>query len=89
MLGKIENNFKRYIGWWYNSSLSEFLRAAATYLENSATTELGILHPSWIKKCKAEFNKLNEVSKSRVLKAMNLEDGKILLKEKLFLIRGC
>lgn len=88
MLGKIENNFKRYIGWWYNSSLSDFLRAAAAYLENSATTELGILHPSWIKKCKAEFNKLNEVSKSRVLKAMNLEDGKNSAERKAIFNKG-
>lgn len=74
MLGKIENGFVRYVKYWYNGSLSDFLRRAADYLD--AGVDERYIHPGWIAKSKTEFNKLSEKNKDALLQFMNLPTGK-------------
>jgi hypothetical protein len=73
-LGKLENNYKRLIGWWCNIPLPELLRAIAAYLERKEDTRY--LHPGWLKSCKVFFNKLSESQKATVLGLMKQSEGK-------------
>jgi len=45
-LGKLENNFVRYLRHWYPETLSTFLRKAANYLEKPDDQRW--VHPGWI-----------------------------------------
>jgi hypothetical protein len=74
MLGKIENAFNRYIRHWYTGSLSNFLRQAATYLEQPPDERYR--HPHWQKQLKVQFNKLSEGQKRTVLESFGKPDGK-------------
>jgi hypothetical protein len=74
MLGKIENAFNRYIRHWYTGSLSNFLRQAATYLEQPPDERYR--HPQWQKQLKVQFNKLSEGQKRTVLESFGKPDGK-------------
>ena len=74
MLGKIENAFNRYIRHWYTGSLSNFLRQAATYLEQPPDERYR--HPHWQKQLKVQFNKLSEGQKRSVLESLGKPDGK-------------
>lgn len=74
MLGKMENNFVRYMKYWYPKSLQEFLREMADYVEQEQDNRY--LHPGWIAKSKTEFNKLSEKNKDALLQFMNLPTGK-------------
>lgn len=71
-LGKIENIYKRYLAHWYNGDLTDFLADAIEYIDGTRFNQT-YYHPHWIKKCKTEFNKLNEREKSLVLKRMGIE----------------
>lgn len=71
-LGKIENIYKRYLAHWYDGDIKDFMRDSITYL-NKTKYNFSHYHPHWIKKSKTEFNKLNERSKSLVLKKMGIE----------------
>lgn len=73
-VGKLENNFKRMIAWWYEGSISDFLRDCADYLEKDF--EKNYYHPAWLKKCQVEFNKLPEPLKGSVLRSLGLVDGR-------------
>jgi hypothetical protein len=65
VLGKIENLYTRYLSWWYNGSLSDFLRQVADYLDVNHP-KLHV-HPGWMKKVKTTFNKLKAADKDKVL----------------------
>ena len=56
-IGQIENLYKRFMSFWYDGTLPEFLRDVANYLEKRH--ESNYRHPGWIKKARAMFNKLD------------------------------
>jgi hypothetical protein len=74
VLGKIENLWTRYLGWWYTGTLPEFLRGVADYLEKEHPQDYA--HPRWLKKVTTEFNKLPEASKRSVLINLGQGEGK-------------
>ena len=73
VLGKIENLWTRYLGYWYTGTLSEFLKGCADYIEKEHPKEY--LHPAFIKSLQVQFNKLNERQKQSVLLHFNEEKG--------------
>ena len=73
VLGKIENAWTRYLAWWFPSTLPEFLRGCATYLETKHAERF--LHPAWIKHVQVQFNKLPEGKKKAVLEAFSSDAG--------------
>lgn len=73
-VGKLENNFKRMIAWWYDGSLPDFLRDCANYLETDF--EKRYYHPSWMKKCQVSFNRLPEAKKQSVLRLLGQVEGR-------------
>jgi hypothetical protein len=73
-LGKLEGVYTRYLSYWYEGTLSTFLRQAANYLERPDDTRWR--HPHFLKKLKTSFNKLPEGEKSKVIKDLGYEDGK-------------
>lgn len=73
VLGKIENLEMRYLSWWFDGTLSDFLRGCADYLDKQH--EQKYLHPSFIKKLQVQFNKLNEKQKQEVLRELGEETG--------------
>ena len=82
VLGKIENAYIRYIKWWYDGSLSDFLRGCADYLDKEH--EQKYLHPAFIKKLQVQFNKLNEKQKQNVLSYFGEENGCNATQRKLY-----
>lgn len=72
-LGKIEGLWTRYLKYWYNGSLSDFLRQSADYLERPVDTRFR--HPGWLGRVSTDFNKLKESSKDRVLLALGQPKG--------------
>lgn len=73
-LGKLEGVYTRYLSYWYEGTLSTFLRQAANYLERPDDSRWR--HPHFLKKLKSTFNKLPEGEKSKVIKDLGYEDGK-------------
>lgn len=73
VLGKLENLWTRYLSWWYNGTLSTFLRRAADYLEQP--DDKRYVHPGWIKKVNTSFNKLNATEQNKVLRNLKFESG--------------
>ena len=82
VLGKIENAYIRYIKWWYDGTLSNFLRGCADYLDKEH--EQKYLHPAFIKKLQVQFNKLNEIQKQNVLSYFGEENGCNAAQRKLY-----
>ena len=72
-LGKIENLWSRYLGWWYTGTLSEFLRGCAEYLDREQPTEY--LHPKFVDKLQTRFNVLKEGEKKEVLRSLGQGEG--------------
>lgn len=68
ILGKLENLWVRHLAWWYNGTLSEFLRKAADYLDRDQPREF--YHPGWIKRAQIDFNKLKVQQKDQVLTSL-------------------
>lgn len=73
-LGKIENLYVRYLSYWYNGTLPQFLRECAEYLEQDHAQDY--LHPGWLKSIKTKFNKLNSRQKEFVLVYFGYSCGK-------------
>ena len=73
-LGKIENLYARYIGWWFKGTYPEFLRMVADYIERGVDRRFR--HSCFIKKLNVEFNKLNESKKDEVLMLLGKNKGK-------------
>ena len=73
-LGVIEKMWTRYMKWWYNDTLSNFLRQCADYLEKEHDSRWR--HDMWIRKINTEFNKLKEAQKDSVLVALGKTAGK-------------
>lgn len=71
IIGKIENAWLMYLSWWYPDSLPVLLRKVADYLESKHFT--GYVHPSWIKHCQVQFNKLKPSQKNIVLEELGLQ----------------
>lgn len=72
-LGKIENSYTRYIGWWYEGDLPTLLRQYADYLERGENKDY--VHPGWLKASQVQFNKLPEGSKKAVLESLDVDQG--------------
>lgn len=72
-LGKLEGVHTRYLSYWYEGTLPEFLRQAAQYLELEQDERY--IHPMWIKKSCTMFNSLNEQGKKEVLHLMHQPQG--------------
>ena len=79
-LGVIEKMWIRYMKWWYNGTLSNFLRQCANYLEKEHDSRWR--HDMWIKKANTSFNKLKESQKDVVLLALGQPAGKNGLERK-------
>lgn len=84
-LGKLENVWLRYLSYWYPYSLPTFLRQAADYIDNfSKQPDKRYRHPSWMKKVKTLFNKLQSKNQDKVLlilagiKGKNVKERKTL-----------
>ena len=73
VLGKIENLWVRYLSYWFEGTLSEFLRKAADYIERK--DDHRYLHPGWIRKSQTLFNTLSEGDKKAVLEALGQSQG--------------
>lgn len=73
ILGKMENAFDRYVKYWYNGTLSTFLRQCANYLERK--DDHRYIHPGWIKKVNTSFNKLNASEQNKILRSLDSESG--------------
>ena len=82
VLGKIENLEMRFLSWWYDGTLSDFLRGCADYLDKEH--EQKYLHPAFIKKLQVQFNKLNEKQKQNVLSYFGEENGCNAVQRKLY-----
>ena len=72
-LGKIENLWSRYVSWWYQGSMADFLRLCADYMDTA--DDHRYRHPGAVVKLKSEFAKLTEKEKTVVLTSLGLEDG--------------
>lgn len=72
-LGKIENLWCRYLGWWYTGTLSEFLRGCAEYLDREQPNEY--IHPKFVDKLQTKFNTLKEWEKREVLRILGQDEG--------------
>lgn len=73
VLGKLENMHSRYLSWWYEGTLSDFLRGCADYLDKDHPQTY--VHPSFVKYLLIQFNKLPEGKKKAVLAYFNSELG--------------
>ena len=73
LLGVIENGWKRYMQWWYNGTISDFLRQCAQYLEKKPDSRYR--HDHWIRKSQTLFNTLPEGDKKAVLEALGQSQG--------------
>lgn len=73
-IGKLENNYKMYIGYWCDIPLPELLRNIADYLEKPEDTRYR--HTGWLKKVQTEFNKLNSSEQNKVLSSLCGSTGK-------------
>jgi hypothetical protein len=73
-VGKLENNYKMYIGYWCSIPLPELLRNIADYLEKPEDTRYR--HTGWLKKVQTEFNKLSAGEQNEVLKVLSGKTGK-------------
>ncbi len=73
LLGVIENGWKRYMQWWYNGTISDFLRQCAQYLEKKPDSRYR--HDHWIRKSQTLFNTLSEGDKKAVLEALGKSQG--------------
>ena len=73
LLGVIENGWKRYMQWWYNGTISDFLRQCAQYLEKKPDSRYR--HDHWIRESQTLFNSLPEGDKKAVLEALGQHQG--------------
>ena len=73
VLGKCENLYTRSLGWWYSGTLQEFLRKCADYLDREPSQDY--IHPSFLKRVKTDFRKLNAQQQSKVLTALGSTQG--------------
>lgn len=72
-LGKIENLYKRCLGWWYEGSLSDFLRKTADYLDKKHPEEF--VHPAWLKRVTIDFKGLTAAQQAKVLQELCGKSG--------------
>ena len=73
-LGKVEGIYTRFLSYWYEGTLQDFLRSVANYLDCEHDSRF--VHPGWLKKVKAEFNKLSAKAKDAVLEDLKSNKGK-------------
>lgn len=73
VLGKLENAYIRYISWWYEGTLSDFLRGCADYLDREQPQNY--IHPAFVKFLQVQFNKLSEPQKKKVLAHFGSDEG--------------
>jgi hypothetical protein len=73
-LGKIEHIYTRFLSYWYEGTLQDFLRQVADYLDKEH--DFRFLHPGWLKRVKADYNKLSAKAKDAVLIQLGSKTGK-------------
>lgn len=66
-LGKIENCYNRYVGYWNKQDLSTILRNTADYLSKP---EHEYIHPGWLNRVRIDFNNLRSFQKDSILSAL-------------------
>lgn len=72
VLGKIENLWTRYLAYWYEDTLANFLRKCADYLERN--DDIRYVHPGWLKRVTTDFKKLNVQKQRYVLENMHVTE---------------
>lgn len=70
VLGKLENLYTQYLSYWYDGSLSDFLRKSADYLDLKHSNQY--VHPAWLKRVQIDFGKLISVQQITMLEIMGL-----------------
>lgn len=73
-LGKLENLWTRYLAFWYNGTLQDFLRQSANYLDSPVDQRWR--HPGWLKKLKTRFNKLSASQMDSTLEQLGSPKGR-------------
>ena len=81
-LGKIENIWTRYLGYWYNGDLAQFLRQSAAYLEKEPDERY--YHPKWVSKIKTRFNKLRSAQQDKVLSKLEVSGSNTTQRKQAF-----
>lgn len=76
-LGKLENIYARYLGYWYPNDLPTFLRQAADYIEHfEKEPDTRYRHVGWIRKINTRFSQLSESQKKSLLQSLGQPEGK-------------
>lgn len=78
--GVYEGTWNRYLKWWYNGTLSDFLRQCADFLDRPPDKRYR--HDGWIKRVKVDFNKLKSAQQDAVLIALGTTAGTNLASRK-------
>ena len=73
LLGKIENLYSRYLGWWYSGTLADFLRSTANYLDRKQPEDF--VHPGWLKRVATDFKALTAAQQTKVLQELGSKTG--------------
>ena len=66
-LGKVENLWTRYLSYWYEGNLQQFLRQTADYLDKTEKQHPRWRHTGWMQKARTAYNTLKEQDKEKVL----------------------
>lgn len=77
VLGKVEGLWVRFLAYWYEGTLSDFLRQTADYIEEheGESKERRWRHVGWQKRVKVAFNKLSSVQQNNVLEELGYDKG--------------
>ncbi len=73
-LGKVENAWLRYMQHWYPNNLSTFLKELSEYVDKDFGTS-EYYHPGWMKRVKADFNKLTAKQQNKALELLGAQQG--------------
>ncbi len=74
LLGKIESNYKRFIGWRREAEMPDILRKLADYIEQDYSGNP--LHPGFIDLEIRSFSRENKAVQETALKAQGITPGK-------------
>ena len=77
-LGKVENLWTRYLSYWYEGNLQQFLRQTADYLDKTEKQHPRWRHTGWMQKARTAYNALKEQDKEKVLLTLSKSLGEVL-----------